>query len=175
MKYVSVTQALSPWVDFSGIPSDVLSAACRRGGVVHAAAASYARGLWIRSLAPSYQGYFESFKNWFDKYVDKVLLVEIRLSCDVYGIIGKPDLVCILIDGRYVVVDHKTPVSEKPTWKCQLAAYRYLVSTTSLGIPECMSLILKGDGSPAKACPYQYSDDDFAAFLAALTAYRYFK
>jgi hypothetical protein len=175
VKYISVTKALSPYGDFSRIPKDVLAAACLRGGVIHAAAATYSKGLWVRPLPPSYQGYFDSFVNWFEQYVDQVLLVEARLSCDTYGIIGKPDLACILVDGRFVVVDLKTPVSEQPTWKAQLAAYRYLVGTTSLGTPECMSLILKGNGKAAKAYPYEYSDSDFAAFLSALNAYRYFK
>ena len=192
MKYVSVTQALSPYVDFSGIRADVLEAACRRGGVIHAAAASYARGLWVRSLAPSFHGYFDSFTNWFDQYVDQVLLVEFQLSCDVYKITGKPDLVCILVDGRFVVVDLKTPISEKPTWKAQCAAYRYLVhehyekrgvvefkgnklKIIQANYPDCMSLILKGNGQAARAYPYEYADSDFAAFLSARFAYGYFK
>jgi hypothetical protein len=170
-------------VDFSGIRADVLEAACRRGGIIHAAAASYARGLWVRPLAPSFQGYFDSFKNWFDQYVDQVLLVEVRLDCDVYKITGKPDLVCVLIDGRFVVVDYKTPISEKPTWKAQLAAYRYLVqkywqekpNMLKANYPDCMSLILKGNGQPARAYPYEYADSDFAAFLSARFAYGYFK
>lgn len=182
MKYISVTTALSPFVDFSGIRPDVLEAACRRGGIIHAAAASYARGLWVRHLTSSFQGYFESFKNWFDEYVDQVLLIEVQLHCNVYGITGKPDLVCSLVDHRIVVVDYKTPISERPTWKAQLAAYRYLVGehyTKKYKIqkcwPDCMSLILKGDGSQATAYPYNYSDNDFAAFLSALNAFRYFK
>jgi len=191
MKGPSVTTALGPFTDFSSIPATVLENACRRGGIVHAATAAYARGLWVKPLAPTYAGYFQSFKNWFDKYVDQVLLVEVRLTCDVYGFHGKPDLVCILTDGRFMVVDLKTPVTEAPTWKAQLAAYRYLVGEhfkenakffkyrgawNTLGSPpQCMSLIVRADGGPAKAILYEYSDDDFAAYLSALNAYRYFK
>jgi hypothetical protein len=38
-----------------------------------------------------------------------------------------------------------------------------------------MSLRLDPKGGDAKAVVYEYSDDDWAAFLSALNAYRYFK
>ena len=39
----------------------------------------------------------------------------------------------------------------------------------------CMALQLSPKGTMAKAIVYQYSDADFAAFVSALNAYRFFK
>jgi len=41
--------------------------------------------------------------------------------------------------------------------------------------PEGMALMLSSTGKTARAKHYKFHDSDFAAFVAALTAYRYFK
>lgn len=180
MKYFSVTKVLEPFIDFSMIPPDVLNHAAARGTRVHNICLNvYAAGVPVLMVPEEVKPYFESFRAWFDDYVSKTIWIEEEFIDDAFGIVGHVDLVCILIDGRVVVVDLKTPVTEGPTWKAQLSAYRYLVNKqTDIEIPEkngCMSLKLKPNGRPAKAIPYQYSGDDFAAFMSALNAYRYFK
>ena len=119
--------------------------------------------------------YFESFHNWFDKYVKRALFVESEFSDpECYGIIGHVDLVAELVDSRIVVVDYKTPVAESKTWRAQLAAYCYLCKPV-VGEVGGMALMLSGDGNAARAIHYKNTASDFAAFLAALAAYRYFK
>lgn len=175
MKSYSVTQVLGVFADFDKIRPDVLEEAQRRGTAVHNAAAAHALGLWSNSLPEIWQGYFKSFRNWFDKYVAEVIFVEERFHDDIFYFHGKPDLGAKLIDGRFVIPDYKTPVTEYPTWKSQVAAYRHLAHKKYDYNFECMSLRLDKNGGPAKAAIYRYSDDDFAAFLSALNAYRYFK
>ena len=185
MKYFSVTQVLSPFCDFSKIPPDVLEYAATRGTAVHRICLNvYAKGLPTVNIPDDCFGYFQSFKMWFDEYVTEVISIEKEYIDRRFGYVGHVDLVCILKDGRIVIIDLKTPAVESPTWKCQLAAYRAVVADdlfhnmdSSLEIPEkngCLSLQLKPNGNAAKAIVYQYSDNDFAAFLSALNAYRYF-
>ncbi|KKL98766.1 hypothetical protein LCGC14_1821120 [marine sediment metagenome] len=69
---ISVTQALSPFSDFSGIDPEVLQHAAERGSRVHRACAAYALGFPALGLHDEDEGYFESFKGWFDEYVSDV-------------------------------------------------------------------------------------------------------
>jgi hypothetical protein len=174
MRLLSVTQVLSPFNDFSQVPPDRLAYATQRGTDVPAACAAYARSLPVFGSDGSLP-YFVSFKAWFDKYVKRALFVEAEFSDpECYGIIGHVDLVAELVDSRIVVVDYKTPVAESKTWRAQLAAYCYLCKPV-VGDVDGMALMLSGDGNAARAIHYKNTASDFAAFLAALAAYRYFK
>jgi len=172
MKLISVTTVLSPFNDFSQVPPDRLAYATQRGTDVHAACAAYARSLPVfvsNGSAP----YFDSFRNWFDKYVRKALFVEAEFSDpDCYGIIGHVDLVAELVDSRIMVVDYKTPAVESKTWALQISTYCHLVEPV-VGKCDGMALMLSGEGKPAKAIAYKYQASDFAVFLAALTVWRH--
>jgi len=171
MKLISVTTALSPFNDFSQVPPERLAAAAARGTAVHQACAAYARGLPV--FETSGYLYFQSFKNWFDKYVKRALFVEAEFSDPTcYGIIGHVDLVAELVDGRIVVVDYKTPVAESKSWALQISAYCHLVEPV-VGKCDGMALMLSGEGKPAKAIAYKYQASDFAVFISALTVWRH--
>lgn len=174
MDLISVTRPLSVFFDASQIPAAVLEYAQTRGTEVHRACAAYARGLPVLIANGAYP-YFESFRNWFDRYVKRALFIEDEFADPVYRIKGHPDIVCELTDGRIVVVDYKTPALESPTWRAQLAAYCYLVAPVVGCMPGGMALKLSGEGGAARAINYTYQAEDLAAFVAALTAYRYFK
>jgi hypothetical protein len=172
MKLISVTTALSPFADFSAVPPDRLAYAALRGSSTHAACAAYARGLPV-FLSNGADPYFESFKNWFDKYVKRALFVEAEFSDpECYGIIGHVDLVAELTDGRMVVVDYKTPVAESKSWALQISAYCHLVEPI-VGKCDGMALMLSGEGKPAKAIAYKYQASDFAVFISALAVWRH--
>jgi hypothetical protein len=174
MNLISVTRALSPFFDASAIPPAVLEFASTRGTQVHQACAAYAQSLPVRIDNGAYP-YFESFRNWFDRYVKRALFVEAEFSDPhTYGIVGHPDLVAELTDGRIVVIDYKTPAAESLTWKSQIAGYIYLVRPV-VGEVGGMALQLPRDGGTARAIHYKNTAEDFAAFIAALTAYRHFK
>ena len=174
MKMLSATQVLSPFFDASKIRPEALEFAKTRGTETHAGCAAYARSLPV-FLSDSAAPYFDSFRNWFDRYVKRALFVEAEFSDPhVYGIVGHVDLVAELTDGRLVVVDYKTPVVESPSWRAQLAAYCYLCNPV-VGEVAGMALLLSPDGNAARAIHYKQQASDFAAFLNALAAYRYFK
>jgi hypothetical protein len=175
MKSFSVTTVLGVYNDFNAINPAVLEAAKVRGSAVHRAAACHAAGLFVQPVPGAYRGYFESFCKWFDDYVREVIFVEERFVDEIFFYNGQSDLGCVLIDGRRVIVDYKTPAAESATWKSQIAAYAELAKKKYPPEFVGMSLRLRADGRPAIATVYEYSKNDYAAFLAALTAYRYFK
>lgn len=175
MKSISVTTALAPFSSFDGIDPDVLAAAARRGTRIHKACELFAHNIPTLALEEQDAGYFTSFRSWFSLYVKRVVATEKLLTDEALGYHGHVDLIAELMDGRKVVVDYKTPATESSTWRAQLAAYRRLATGWLGYAPDAMALRLMKSGAPAKAITYQYSDRDFAAFLSALNAYRYFR
>ncbi len=179
MKIFSVTEVLRPFADFSNVPQAALEAAAERGRRIHAAAAARLSGVFqVTPLEPGDEGYIRSLDAWVKEMVRDVIDVEPELVDEALGFKGHPDLVCRLVSGDVAVVDYKTPAVESPTWRAQLAAYRHLVSKAYAGrgvrSPLALALMLRADGGMPKAIIYRSSDRDFQAFLAALTAYRYF-
>ena len=175
--YPSVTQALGVFQDFSTIRPDVLEHAAERGSRVHAACSAYAKGLFPVT-DPESEPYFISFQQWFDTYITKTLAVEKRMNDEVYGFTGMLDLI-VLIKGDKLpsLVDLKTPAAVGPTWAAQISAYRHLAEKKlKIKIGRNLSLRLSGKGTAA--IPNEFTGNynrDFAVFLAALTAYKYFK
>lgn len=171
MKYPSVTEVLGKYTDFSTIRPEVLEAACERGTAVHAYCAAYAHNLWVP--ADGLEGYCQSFRNWFDSTVEKVILVEHELIDETYGYIGHLDLLAVLKGDKVpAVIDYKSPSVKGKTWGAQGAAYLNLAKKHK---PRRFgSLRLKKDGGHAIFDSYQDSARDLQAFLAALTAHRYF-
>ena len=172
----SVTQVLSPFADFSKIPEGVLEYAAWRGTEVHRLCACYAKGLpIIGEVKPSCAGFLLSYQQWFDRCVEKVHLVEAELTHPAYGYCGHPDLIATLRgDPGPTMIDLKTPAVESPTWKGQLSAYDELARVNDRPVIRCGSLMLKRDGGIAKFKEYKRDGRDLAAFLAALTAFRFF-
>lgn len=176
MKTIRVTEALSPFCDFSMIRPEVLEAAAARGTAIHSYCTAYAQGLWA-PLPLNGDGYCESFKRWMGLYVAEVYFAEVELTDPLLGFTGHPDLGVKLTDGRRVIVDIKTPATEQKTWKAQIAAYKHLASREypEIGFTGGMSLRLSKDGLSAKGTVYESGPEDFAAFLSALNCFRYFK
>jgi hypothetical protein len=170
MKFYSVTTVISPYVDFSMVPPDRLQYAAERGKLIHAAAAAHAQGLWVMPLPQDHQGYFDSFRRWFDQYVKQVIWVEKELINTTYGFYGHPDILAVLISGETVLIDYKTPATEQRSWRIQLSAYSHLAK-----VEKTMALKLDAEGKAARAIVYTNSKLHFAVFLSALNAYRYFK
>jgi len=173
----SVTQVLGCFSDFSMIPPGVLEYASYRGTEIHKICSAMALGLWINEIPEEFAGYILSFQAWFERTVKEVLFVEEELVDPVYGFMGHPDLVIKTHDNVICLPDLKTPVKAMKVWKGQVAAYKHLVETNKkdIKIERVGSLMLSPKGNYPKFNEYQTTYADFAAFLAALSAYRYFK
>lgn len=172
-----MTTVLSPFNDFSGVPPDVLEHAKQRGTLVHRFCHAYALGFPILEDVPSDAfGFFYSFRTWFDTWVTEVRGAEVELTDPVLGFIGHLDLICrIRGDSEDAVVDYKTPANYAKTWGGQMAAYRHLANKNGFRVGRAIVLRLDPRGLTPTA--HQYGDDRryLAAFIAALTAYSFFK
>lgn len=176
MELIRVTEVLSPYQDFSKVPDRFMEPALERGSKVHLWCANYARSLWCPITLEDYRGYIESFKGWFDKYVEKVFFVEQRFDDPDLGITGQPDIGCLLKgESEGILPDYKTSATTQRWWLGQNALYLHLVQKAGFLIKRAGSLKLKANGSPAKFVPCDVPQEAFKAALSAINAYRYFK
>jgi len=175
MLYPSVTEVLSPFVDFSMIAPSVLDAASERGTRVHDICAGIAQGFYIADVPSECKGYVDSFQRWLDFFVGKVILVETRLVDDAFMYHGQIDLFVTAKRGEQMLIDLKTPVSHQRAWRIQLAGYKNLVQKNGGSPSRCGSLQLNPEGKPAKMQWYEGGAQDMNYFLQALNLYRYFK
>lgn len=174
----SVTQILQPWSGLQNIPSEVLAKAAARGVDVHFICLNYAQGLWVPpDLAAPHQGYFDSFRRWFDVTVIECFGVETELTSPIYNFMGHPDLPCRLKgDSAGTVVDIKTPLILSKTWPIQTAAYRYLLRANDHDIRRHGTLRLSKEGKRAKFNGFSKEYDvHWLVFLSCLNAYNYFR
>lgn len=174
---ISVTQVISPWNNFSGIPQETLEFASARGTRVHQLCADYAEsgGLWAPGKIPlECRPYFESFKIWFDSVVEEVVAVEKEFIDETYQFVGHIDIICrIKGDRGLVVCDYKSPQTHKKIWRLQLAAYTHLAKQEYPNINRCFSLMLSASGKAPKVNEYLESHRDMAVFLSALQVQRF--
>ena len=176
---IHVTEALSPFSSLAlrDVPAERLQQAAERGRRIHAAVAAELSGLFcVHDLTPDEEMRAMSLIAWSREYLGEVIAIEPELRDEALGFMGSPDLVCRLKSGTAAVVDWKTPTTIATTWGAQLAAYAHLAAHAyGLQLPIArMVLIPSESGATPRAYYYDDQDRDFAAFLAALTAYRYF-
>ena len=169
-RYKRVTEILSPFTDFSNIPSEVLKKAAKRGTRVHELCEMYAINKLDGSTCEDSEAkpYLNSFITWFDFLVEEVIFVEERLFCDKLMITGQVDLICKLKDSDNIfIVDIKTPQTSSKTWMIQTAAYQYL-ATNSLGldISQRGCLMLDKKGGPPKFKGYKDYERDSNLFFS---------
>jgi len=168
----SVTDVLSLFTDTKWFTEDGRN----RGSDVHRECSVIALGGWGYPKNPEYRGYVESFYQWFDRMVEKVVLVEERLFDNDLSINGQPDLICQLKgDSRLSLVDYKTSSTTSKLWVIQIAAYRWLSVKSGYDISRILAIKLKQDGSMPQVVEHQDSSQYFAIFLNMLSVYRYLK
>ncbi len=175
MKLPSVTEALSPWQDFSRVRPDVLEEAKLRGSLAHGLFAAYALCLWIPAVPDNCVGYFDSFKTWFSMAVEKTLAVEKEMVCKKYGFIGHPDWIGIIKGDRHpTLIDWKTGQTQMKAHRLQIAAYHHLAEET-YGVKRVLLMHPKPNGAVAKVVEHTGTiHSDFATFLNCLSAYCFF-
>lgn len=175
-KYVSVTQVLGRYSDFSRVPPEVLQAASERGTVIHQICAAMAEGLWIPEIPPAYAFYIQSFTLWFGAVVDKVIATEPELRCKKYGFMGHPDLICRLQgDKDLTLIDLKSPVTLQKSWPIQISAYFHLAKERWPNIKRIGSLRLSPEGKSAKFDEFTKDISRyFNLFLSALNLHKYY-
>jgi hypothetical protein len=172
--FPTVTQVLGVYSDYSKINPTVLSYAADRGTRTHKYCAAIAKGVWTGPIDNDCLGYVESFKDWFDAYVNKVLLVEEELVDEDHQFVGHPDLIVDMEAEGIVLIDLKTPLVRQPLWEGQLGAYLSLAKKNGYPVKKAGSLQLSAEGNLPKMTWFEDAGRAFVAFLSALNAYRYF-
>jgi hypothetical protein len=185
IKSPSVTTVLGVFTAWHKIPANILKMAIDRGNAVHNAAQAKLENIFY-TLPAEYQNYLVSFERWFEKYVARVFFVEKRFEDPLFGFNGKPDLGCELKypmfqserrpqGYQWPIIDIKTGQAEGQTWCGQGAAYHHLCNQVEQKYDCSIFLQLSPKGDWPKVRLYEYVEKDFAAFLSALIAYKYFK
>lgn len=173
--YFRVTQILKPFTSFDKVDPVVLARAADRGTRVHKYCQLYVQNLLIEKIDEDCRPYVESFIQWFDMRVERVLACEIRLSCSNYRITGKPDLLTIIKgDTEATLLDYKTPQLASPTWRLQTAAYRYLIRTTQgIDVPRRVCLILDKEGGLPKFGEHTEHETDERLFFNSVELFHF--
>lgn len=174
--YDRVTDVLSPYKSFDGVDRTVLANAAARGALVHTFCELYALNLLIETPPDHVKPYFESFKLWFDTWVDKVVVAELRINDPEFRISGKFDMICKLkYSDNLVLVDYKTPLTYDKTWEMQLAAYRLLVHrNTNMRVDRTLCLKLDSEGKEATHREYRDFEMNEKLFVNQLEIFRFF-
>jgi len=182
VKVPRVSQVLKPFSGYENIPAGTLEEASIRGTRRHAACSSLALAVPILRRDSEDEGYVQSFKDWFKRYVLRAVLVSERLYDPKLNFSGEPDFLFELHPmikeikaGDLVIVDLKPEWTQgRPAWACQCSAYLHLAKANGYPAKIAASLHPDQDGGPARLEWYKNSPRDFAAFLNALNAHNYF-
>jgi len=169
--FPSVTDIISPYVDKRWFTAEHRE----RGSAVHACAAAHLLGLYVPKLKPDWQGYFDSFKRWADLVIDKVFIVEKRLSDKRLGYCGQPDTIVILRGDRYAVLpDWKSSQAYQSWWEIQVGAYRALAEANGYETYKGLSVRMKKDGSGCLVNEHKSNVRAWNIFVGLLNAHKFF-
>ena len=126
--YIRVTEVLEPFKKLGHIDPAVLENAANRGKRVHKYCELYAQNMLVEEPDEECIGYVQSYIEWFDNRMDKVINLEERLNHRDLKISGRYDLLCSLKNQVGVcLIDIKTPQAPSLSWSLQTAAYKILL------------------------------------------------
>jgi len=188
MKYITVTRAIPRPEGLDKVHPDVLDAASERGTKAHAAVNGYCFNIqnpdsihWSPPIEEEIQPYFESGKQWIDKYIDTILYIECEVFHPLYLYLGHPDLIAILKgDKDPSIIDFKTPIQyQERHWSAQLAGYKEAAlkdpKIEVYNIEKLLSVRIRANGKMALVNQVKNEAMALNGFLNALGSYRYFK
>lgn len=174
--FYRVTEILSPYVDFSHIPPKVLNKAAERGNIIHDMCEKYVKEEFF-IIDERYELYFFSFRNWYDKYVEHLYVVEERLWNLELRLTGKIDLLLKMKGDGYgsTLIDIKTPQAPSLSWNLQTAAYQWLCENENAWhISRRACLILSKEGRTAKLIEYTDYPSSWQTYRGLLDAFVFF-
>jgi hypothetical protein len=173
---------LAEWVEVGGVEGATKllknaaetqrDAAANRGSQVHALAEAIVKGQPVtipEELAP----YVESYRDWIQTFEPKFLAVEEMVASLDYGYAGTLDSIAV-IAGETWLLDIKTSKGYYPETAQQLAAYGHAEFIGRPGDPTQYAIppidqygVVHVRPEGAELIPYDVTDIEFAAFLAA--------
>jgi hypothetical protein len=161
--YTRVTNVLYPFSGLEKIDSEIVAHAAERGTKVHKICEGIIQGLGELGVDDETRGYVESFKKWWEKG-QEVVLMEQRFWDDDLKITGQVDLIIKTPDGL-AIVDLKTSSKPSLTWEAQGSAYAYLAKKAGHDIKKIFFLHLNKTGKEAKIHEYPLDDSFFFAIF----------
>ena len=144
----SVTTLMKPLSDkhYKAIPDYVLEKAASRGSAIHNAAENWIN-FGIEDIPQEYRGYFDAFRDWWDKYKPTVIGSELRLYHKLLRYAGTADLVCRIGDELWIIDYKSTSVLSEMLVRVQLEAYAKALESFGVKVHRKGALHLKKDGS----------------------------
>lgn len=164
-----VTRLLRPLIDLAGIPKDVLEAKADLGRRVHAACHYLSENdLEPSSVEPDVAPYLAGFERFIVESGARIVANERIVHSQQWGYAGQLDLIADIERVRYLI-DIKSCVAVPMSAGPQTAAYHRALGDPT--VTHRAALRLKPDGRYVLE-PLN-DPNDWSAFLAALTLYRY--
>lgn len=167
VRYPSVTQILSPLVDYSQVPRAVLERARKLGQAVHRMTELYdLDDLDMDDLADELRPYLTAWIKFRAETGFVPETIEKRLYHPALRFAGTPDR-SGLINRRRAVIDIKKMLYLGPVIGLQLAAYKELFEKNGTHVEDRYALGLRADGT-YRLQPYT-DKSDWPVFLSLLT------
>lgn len=167
--YTRVTNVLYRFSGLERIDPEIVAHAAERGTKVHKICEGIVQGLGELGVDEETRPYVESFKQWWQKGWD-VVMIEKRFWCDKLQLTGQVDFIIRTPDGL-AIVDMKTSSKPSDTWPAQGSAYAYLAKEAGHDIKKIFFLHLLKSGREAKT--YEYPVDD-SFFFAIYRVWKHF-
>lgn len=144
----SVTALMKPLSDrhYRAIPDYVLEKAANRGTAIHNAIENWIK-FGIVDIPAEYRGYFDGFREWWDKYRPTVIGSEQRLYHKLLRYAGTGDLVCRIGDELWIIDYKSTSVLSEMLLRVQLEAYAKALESHGVKVHRKGALHLKKDGT----------------------------
>jgi len=171
-----VTTPLRRFSDYKSVSELTLANAAVKGTRVHEACVAWATGGYLLEPFKDDAGYIQSFINWHDDNVIKLIAYEVELVDRNLDLSGHPDFLFRLKNAKLALIDIKTPVQRQRIWEAQLAAYYHLVANCSYyGQPDLTaSLQLDPNGGVPRMTILEKPEDHWWGFYHAFMAEKYF-
>lgn len=156
---------------YRAVDPDVLERAAKRGTAIHNAVENYAK-FGIEDIPPTYAGYFQGFREWWELQQPEVLATECRVYHKILRYAGTADLLCV-IGGRVTLVDYKSSAQvNSKLCAVQLEGYDRAFESHGVKIEDRLILHLSRDGKYAEV-PFQRSTKCWSVFSALMTVRNY--
>lgn len=174
----SVSKIISPLVDWSMVPADVLEYARDRGERVHKACELWDKDdLDESSVSDDIRGYLDAWIKFRAETGFTPLFVEERLHHPLHRYAGTPDVGGTMLKKRvprFCLIDRKATAAIHCAVRVQTAGYEGLVRATSPKLADIdrHSIQLRADGT-YRFSPEYRDPDDWKTFLSLLNVARF--
>jgi hypothetical protein len=119
--------------------------------------------------------FIDAYSRWLVDHVDGVLAVEQFIWHPIHRYGGTLDLLALLKDGRYAVIDLKTSKRLDASYRLQLTAYAEALTAMGEPPPDVRLVVHLPSSRPGTLTAVEYDDDarDRKAWRATLRMYRW--